>query len=179
MLYASDVVEKDGKYYLYAYLVDALGCVLTGGCFITERNLFERPVTFITDGCVMGYKYFEFGDDYSSKIMKFVAKVRGLGAKSRIRILIDDPTNGEEIGTCEIGTGDGIYEGIVNKVTGRHSVYLVAEHGYDSMDFAMPGFETRHLFELDTFVLLKQFEAVIVTLSFMPHASWCSFSFHL
>lgn len=26
-LYAPDVVEKDGKYYLYAYIVDAKGCV--------------------------------------------------------------------------------------------------------------------------------------------------------
>ena len=26
-LYAPDVVEKDGKYYLYAYLVDSKGCV--------------------------------------------------------------------------------------------------------------------------------------------------------
>ena len=130
-------------------------CHLSGGCFITERNLFERPVTFITHGSTMGYRTFDFGEDYASKTMKFAVKVRGLGAKSKIRILMDHPSSGIEIGTCEIGRGDGIYEGIVKQVTGRHDVYLVVEHSYESMDFAMPGFEVRHLFELETFVFLK------------------------
>lgn len=38
-------------------------CVIKGGtAMVTEKNVFERVVTGITDGTVLGYKYFDFGD---------------------------------------------------------------------------------------------------------------------
>ena len=40
-LYAPDVVEKDGKYYLYAYVVDAKGCVA-----VSDRP--EGPFTLLS-----------------------------------------------------------------------------------------------------------------------------------
>ena len=44
--------------------------MLKGGALIAERTPFERVITNIQDGCVMGYKYFDFGADYGSKTMQ-------------------------------------------------------------------------------------------------------------
>lgn len=126
-----------------------IACVLKGGCFITELDVFTRVITDITDGCVIGYKYFDFGADETGEGMTAALKVRGGGVHCRVRILADD----EEIGVCEIGTGDGVYRAKTKPVTGRHAVYFVAEH-------VVPGwmgqfFEGRRLFELEEFAFLK------------------------
>lgn len=127
-------------------------CVLKGGCYITETNVFERPVTNITDGCVMGWKYFDFGEDYSSKTMQVRLKVRGCGSKGKIRILLDGE-NGEELGTVEFGEDGGVIGGRIKAASGRHSVFLVAESGYEGW-FA-DSMKGRQLFMLDSFVFMK------------------------
>ncbi len=126
-----------------------IACVLKGGCFIAERDVFTRVVTDITDGCVIGYKYFDFGADETGNGMTAALKVRGGGVNCRVRILADD----EQIGVCDIGTGDGVFRARTRPVVGRHAVYFVAEH-------SVPGwmgqfFEGRRLFELEEFVFLK------------------------
>lgn len=130
-----------------------LACVLKGGCFITERNRFERVVTAITDGCIIGYKYFDFGEDFSSKTMEFIAKVIGMGCNSEIHIVLDDYENGEEIGVCTVGTDSGIVSCITKNVTGRHAVFFkvkdVAGGWFKEM------FNGRHLFELCEFVFVR------------------------
>ena len=127
-------------------------CVLKGGCYITETNVFERPVTNITDGCVMGWKYFDFGEDFSSKTMQVRLKIRGCGSKGKIHILLDGE-NGEELGTVDFGEDGGVIGGRIKAASGRHSVFLVAESGYEGW-FAdrMKG---RQLFMLDSFVFMK------------------------
>lgn len=127
-------------------------CVLKGGCYITETNVFERPVTNITDGCVMGWKYFDFAEDYSSKTMQVRLKVRGCGSKGKIRILLDGE-NGEELGTVEFGEDGGVIGGRIKAASGRHSVFLVAESGYEGW-FA-DSMKGRQLFMLDSFVFMK------------------------
>ncbi len=127
-------------------------CVLKGGCFITETNVFERPVTNITDGCVMGWKYFDFGEDFSSKTMQVRLKVRGCGSKGRIRILLDGE-NGEELGTVEFSEDSGVIGGRIKAASGRHSVFLVAESVYEGW-FA-DSMKGRQLFMLDSFVFMK------------------------
>lgn len=127
-------------------------CVLKGGCYITETNVFERPVTNITDGCVMGWKYFNFGEDFSSKTMQVRLKVRGCGSKGKIRILLDGE-NGEELGTVEFGEDGGVIGGRIKAASGRHSVFLVAESGYEGW-FA-DSMKGRQLFMLDSFVFMK------------------------
>ena len=72
-----------------------IACVLKGGCFISEKDLFERVVTNITDDAVIGYKYFDFGDDFTGDSMQLAMKVRGMGTKCRVRVLIDDYESGE------------------------------------------------------------------------------------
>lgn len=127
-------------------------CVLKGGCYITETNVFERPVTNITDGCVMGWKYFNFGEDLSSKTMQVRLKVRGCGSRGRIRILLDGE-NGEELGTVEFSEDSGVIGGRIKAASGKHSVFLVAESGYEGW-FA-DSMKGRQLFMLDSFVFMK------------------------
>jgi len=66
-----------------------IACVLKGGCFITEKDLFTRVITQVKDGCVIGYKYFDFGEDDSTKTMELAIKVHGCGCKGKIHVMID------------------------------------------------------------------------------------------
>lgn len=129
-----------------------IACVLKGGCFITEHTVFDRVITNIKHKCVIGYKYYDFGDDFSSKTMELSFKTKGTGCSSTIRILIDGE-DGTQIGTCKIGSGDGVYNCIVDNVTGRHSLYFVVEHNYGG--WYVEVFENRNLFELESFVFIK------------------------
>ena len=66
-----------------------IACVLIGGCFVTEKDLFRRVVTQITEGCIIGYKYFDFGEDYSTKTMELAVKITGMGCMGKLHVLID------------------------------------------------------------------------------------------
>jgi arabinoxylan arabinofuranohydrolase len=130
-----------------------IACVLKGGCMVTEKNIFTRVITGITSGCILGYKYFDFGEDFSSSTMEFSANVIGTGCKSKIRILIDDYEKGEEIGCCEIGAGDVVASTVVKNVTGRHAVYFIVEDSFGG--FFTDMFKGRQLFDLISFVFSK------------------------
>lgn len=129
-----------------------IACVLKGGCFITELDCFMRVITGIKPECVIGYRYFDFGEDYSSKTMEFAAMVNGAGCNSTIRILIDGE-DGEEIGRCVIGAAGGTYSAVVKSVTGRHSVFFIIEHNYEG--WFVDWYKERQLFELKSFVFMK------------------------
>lgn len=130
-----------------------IACVLKGGCFITEKSSFSRPVTNIRTGSVIGYKYFDFGEDYSSKTMELSFNVTGAGCKSTVKVLLDDYENGEELGVCSIGMHDGEYSARIKSVTGRHAVFFRIEHSYSGW-FA-DSFNDRNLFDLNEFVFRK------------------------
>lgn len=129
-----------------------IACVLKGGCFITELDKFTRVITAIKTGAVIGYKYFDFGEDYSSETMEFAVKVNGSGCSATIKILIDGE-DGAEIGECKIGSSSGTYTAIVKNVTGRHSVFFKIEHNYEG--WFVDWYKDRHLFELESFVFMK------------------------
>lgn len=139
----------------YYYVPADIACVLNGGSYITERNIFERPIVNIKVGSIIGFKYFDFGEDYSTKTMEFSAKIRGCGSRGKMRILIDNYSTGEEIGSCDIGPNDGVLDTVVKCITGRHSVYFVFEDGYNCWDWAKKAFEDRPICELDGFVFHK------------------------
>ncbi|MBO5377561.1 MAG: family 43 glycosylhydrolase [Ruminiclostridium sp.] len=126
-------------------------CVLLNGGMITEIDEFERIITKITDGTVMGWKYFEFGQDTGSEAVVKL-KVRGCGCVGRIRVMIDSP-DGEEIGCGEFGMNDGVVTIPVKNVCGRHAVFFRAEAGYEGWAKSM--FDGRCLFELKSFVFKK------------------------
>lgn len=127
-------------------------CVLKGGCYITETSVFERPIVNVTDGCVMGWKYFDFGEDFASKTMQIRLKLRGTGSRGRVHVRLDSE-DGEELGTVDFAEDSGTTGARIKAATGRHAVFLVAESGYEGW-FAgeMKG---RQLFMLDGFVIMK------------------------
>lgn len=126
-----------------------IACVIKGSAFVTERNVFERPVVNIHSGDVIGYKYYDFGDDFSSRTMEFAAEVRGMGADCHIHIFADD----EEIGVCDVGHDSSTVKAVVKAVTGRHAVYLKISDDYSG--WTGEYFKDRALFELIRFVFMK------------------------
>ena len=127
-------------------------CVLKGGCYITETSVFERPIVNVTDGCVMGWKYFDFGEDFASKTMQIRLKLRGTGSRGRVHVRLDSE-DGEELGTVDFAEDSGTAGARIKAATGRHAVFLVAESGYEGW-FA-DGMKGRQLFMLDGFVIMK------------------------
>lgn len=130
-----------------------IACVLKGGCIVTEKSSFSRPVTQIKTGAVIGYKYFDFGEDFSSETMELAFNVTAGGCRCTVKVLIDDYESGEEIGKIEIGLHDGEYKSRVKSVTGRHAVYFIVNHDYKGW-FAN-AFDERNLFDLKEFVFKK------------------------
>lgn len=129
-----------------------IACVLKGGAMISERNVFERMITGITDGCIMGYKYYDFGEDYGSKTMEFSALVSGFGCDCHMHILLDGE-DGAEIGVCDIGMDNGVVSCITKAVTGRHAVFFKVSTDYSG--WMGEYFKGRTLFELKSFVFMK------------------------
>lgn len=129
-----------------------IACVLKGGAIITEKNIFDRVITNITDGCVIGYKYFDFGDDFGSKSMEFTALTNGFGCDCNVSIHIDSEDE-EEIGVCHIGRDGGVISCVTKSVTGRHALFFKVTTDYTGWtgDF----FKGRNLFELKSFVFEK------------------------
>lgn len=142
----------------YAPTPAETACVLTGGCFVTEKDVFRREVTNVTDGCVLGYKYFDFGEDFATKTMEFAVKISGTGRNGKFHIMLDAPTTeagGKEIGAVEIGLNDGTYRTRVENVTGRHAVYLRAEASTPPREWMNKFFVGRSIADIEEFVFLK------------------------
>ena len=130
-------------------------CVLKGSeqLMITQIDAFTRVITNITEGCVMGWKYFDFGEDHTNGTMTLSLKMQPRGCSGRVHVYLDDPVDGEKIGTVEFGTGDHVAEGIMRMVTGRHAVYFVAEDAHSG--WAKNSFVNRQLLDLEAFVFRK------------------------
>jgi hypothetical protein len=129
-----------------------IACVLKGGAFVTEKNVFERVITNIQAGTVIGYKYYDFGEDDSSKTMEFAMQVNGCGCDCDVHILLDGE-DGEELGQLHVGLGGGTLNAVVKAVTGRHAIYFKVTTDYSGWMGEM--FKNRCLFELKQFVFMK------------------------
>lgn len=137
----------------YKIIPAEIACVLKGGCIVTEKDSFTRPVTQIKNGAVIGYRYFDFGEDFSSKTLELAVQVSGSGCRSMLRILLDDYENGEEVGCVEIGSQDGEYSARIKNITGRHAVYFKVEHCY--VGWFANAFDERNLFDFIAFTFKK------------------------
>lgn len=127
-------------------------CVLKGGkAFITELDPFTRVITNITDGCVMGWKYYDFGEDFTDDTITFMAQVSPRGCHGKIVICIDDEKT--EIGFAEFQRDSTVVRGKVKNITGRHAVYLIAKDGYTGWSACY--FEGRQLIDLKAFQFCK------------------------
>ena len=129
-----------------------IACVLKGGCMVTEKDVFTRCVTSVRKDCVIGYKYFDFGEDYSGSDITFAVKISGRGCPGEIHIRIDSE-DGEEIGVCHTGTNDGTYTAKVKNISGCHAVYFVIDHGYH--EWQRHSFDGREVFDIESFVFMK------------------------
>ena len=125
-------------------------CVLKGGCFVTEFNIFDRVVTGIKDGAVMGWKYFDFGNDPDP--FSIYIKIRGAGCRGKILICLDSEDN-EPIGEAEFTENGGIVSAKLPEVNGRHAVFLKAQSAYEG--WAADMFNGRDLFVLEEFVFVR------------------------
>ena len=85
--------------------------------------------------------------------MTIALKMQPRGCSGRIHVYLDDPVEGEKIGTIEFGTGDHVAEGVMRMVTGRHAVYFVAEDAHSG--WAKNSFTGRQLLDLEAFVFRK------------------------
>ncbi len=130
-----------------------IACVLKGECYITELDIFTRPIVNIKKGSIIGYKYFDFGDDFSSSEYTLALKTRGQGCHSRVDVVIDDYENGEVIGSVRVGLSDGVYKGKVKALTGRHAVFFKVTH--ETEGWTAPYFDSKSLFELTEFTFMK------------------------
>ena len=62
---------------------------------------------------------------------------------------------GKEIGTLDIGMGDGIYRTRVENVTGRHALFFKADAQIPADHWLRDSLITRYLCEPEEFVFLK------------------------
>ncbi len=130
-------------------------CVLKGGAgaYITELDIFTRIITNITDGCVMGWKYFDFGEDDTGEELQFILKMIPRGCHGTIRVFLDSVSKEHEIGNAAFQRDSTIVRSRVCPVTGRHAVYLTVESGYSG--WAKDYFDNRQLLDLVSFVFCK------------------------
>lgn len=126
-----------------------IACVLKGSAVITEKNIFERVITNIHDGDEIGYKYFDFGDDFGSKTMLFNVKTHGLGCDCYIHVYADD----EELGVVKVGREDENISTRIKAITGKHAVYFKITTDYNV--WSAEPLKSRALFELVSFVFSK------------------------
>lgn len=129
-----------------------LACVLEGGAFVTEKSVFERVVTNITEGCVIGYRYFDFGEDNGNGTMELAVNVGGMGCDCTLDVFIDGTE--DKIGSVAVGRNDAVLTAKVRPVSGRHSVFFKVSTDYPD-DWRGEPFKNRPLFELKSFVFLK------------------------
>ena len=128
-------------------------CVLKGGCFLTEINCFERVLTQITDGCVMGWKYFEFGEDNDNTDLMFTVQLISRGCSGTIEVFADAVSEENKIGEVTFSHQDHIASGKVASLSGRHAIFLRVLKRY--MTWAQRNWDNRPLVDIKAFVFQK------------------------
>ena len=108
-----------------------IACVFRGGSYVTEQNPLTRSVKGNRDGCVVGYKYFDFGPATAGGATVFYAEILGREVPGRIEIWAEDPARGgEKIGEAIVeraAEGSPAWQCVsatVRDLRGRHAVYL-------------------------------------------------------
>lgn len=127
-------------------------CVLKGGCFVAEENIFERNIYGIKNGALVGFKYFDFGTDYSGTEMKVFMSFTGLGQTGKVSVRLDTE-DGNEIGSAVTPLGDGITEIPVKCVTGIHAIFFIFETGRTG--WLKDNFNSRDICVFKKFVFVK------------------------
>lgn len=109
-----------------------IACVFRGGSYVTELDKRTHPVMGNRNGCVVGYKYFDFGDtSLAGQKTTFTVQFRDAETSGKIEVWIGDPQGGgEKIAEASIEhqkMGEGVWREVtvpVRNLTGRHAVFL-------------------------------------------------------
>ena len=107
---------------------------------------------------MIGYKYFDFGSDDTTKTLLLAMKLNGTGIRGCLHVWIDAPDEergGKCIGKLETDLHDGEYTARVESVTGRHALYFVAERYKPKDDWMDDFFKDRTICEIEEFVFMK------------------------
>ncbi|MCQ2540267.1 MAG: family 43 glycosylhydrolase [Acetatifactor sp.] len=132
-----------------------IACVLKGKGYITEYTPFDRRIVGITDGTVLGYKYYDFGDDYTSETMDISISLDSCGSSGIIEVLADsDGEDGMLLGTLTYSHLDTCIFGTLKGLSGRHAIYLRFK-GDDKILWPDVFAKDRVLASLKAFVFMK------------------------
>ena len=126
-------------------------CVLRGGGMIKYLNEFHTVIDELRSGTVVGYKYFDFGEDFSATHTDLVMELRGLGETGRVTVHLDDAANGP-IGEGVFTGDDQLIRIKLPCITGRHAVYFTFHDDRTQMSW---GLHDRCLTRLERFVFKK------------------------
>lgn len=130
-------------------------CVLMNGPVIVEKDVFTRPVAGIVSGGVIGYKYFDFGEDRSGTGLKLFLELEGCGIGGRVHVWLDgaDAEKGTEMAVADIPQHDCALPIELPAVTGVHALFLTFDTG--RVGWARSSFDGREICRLKRLVFCK------------------------
>ena len=116
----------------YKFTQADIACVFRGGSYVTELDKRTHPVMGNTNDCVVGYKYFDFGDTIlPGQFTQFTLQFRNAQTSGQVEVWLGDPkTDGEKLGSVVIDhqePGKDSWREItipVRNISGRHAVYF-------------------------------------------------------
>ncbi len=109
-----------------------IACVFRGGSYVTELDPRTQTVMGNRNGCVVGYKYFDFGDTIlPGQPTTFTLQFRDAETSGQVEVWLGDPKgDGEKLGAVFIDKQEadkGAWREItipVRNISSRHGVYF-------------------------------------------------------
>ena len=126
-------------------------CVLRNGGRVKYLNEFHTVLDELRSGTVVGYKYYDFGDDFTNTHIDLMMELRGLGEAGRVTVHLDDATS-EPIGEGLFTGDDQLLKVKLPCITGRHAVYFTFHDDRPQISW---GLHDRCLTRLERFVFKK------------------------
>jgi arabinoxylan arabinofuranohydrolase len=115
----------------YKHTPADIACIFRGGSYVTEFDKRTQPVVGNKHGCVVGYKYFDFGEPFPGQQTLFTVQLRDGSASGNIEVWLGDPQeNSVQVGIVAMDkntSGESCWREItipVRNIRGRHAVYL-------------------------------------------------------
>lgn len=126
-------------------------CVLRGGGMVKHLNAFHTVLDDLRDGTVAGYKYYDFGADFTATHIDLLMELRGLGESGRVTVHLDDAANAPIGEGCFTGD-DQLLRVKLPAITGRHAMYFTFHDDRPQLSW---GLHDRCLTRLEEFVFCK------------------------